>query len=133
MRPGDKFTDQRVRYIKQALMRGADPRAIARIERVSANTIRRIRDGETYNHVVVEGEDTMRRPLDIVGYAPEGEQAKYENGLKMPVPEVEDGVAEDLGQRMLLRQGMLNGLPKSVETPVGETAEQRAKRMLGVD
>jgi hypothetical protein len=132
MRAGDKFTDQRVRYIKQALMRGADPRAIARIERVSANTIRRIRDGETYNHVVVEGEDSMRRPLDIQGYEPLGVQARNENGLAMPVPEVDAGLAEMLGAKMMERQAANAGLPRAPEAQVEETAEQRAKRLLGV-
>lgn len=72
MRPGEKFSDERVRLIKRLLARGSDPVAIARIERVNANTIRRILRGESYNAVSEPEFDAwiaQRRPVDL-GYDP---------------------------------------------------------------
>ena len=73
-RPGQVFTEERVKWLKMALLEGAHPVALARVLGVSANTIRRIRDGETYNWVVVPGEDRMRVPIVLEDrHRPEGE------------------------------------------------------------
>lgn len=101
----EKFTEARVVQIKQALMRGTDPVLIARIEGVSANTIRRIAKGETYNHVRVVGEERIpgRAPMTIVDYHPTGQ------GVVTPavyLPEVSpEVVAESERKLQILMEG----------------------------
>ena len=64
------FSHAQATEIKKALIKGVHPTALARVYRCSTETIRRMKRGETYNHVVVEGEDSMRPPIDYVAEAP---------------------------------------------------------------
>lgn len=87
MKQGERFSDERVRGIKEALIRGTHPRAIARQEGVNLNTIIRIRDGDTYAGVKVFGEEMLRKSVVFVGlYEPKGEQVR--NNVVVPVPEM---------------------------------------------
>lgn len=74
MKQGQKFSDERVRFIKELLIQGTHPRAIARMEGCNTNTILRIRDGDTYAGVKVAGEEGMRPPLEVRDYRPVGVQ-----------------------------------------------------------
>lgn len=73
MKQGQKFSRQRVVMLKKEMLRGTPDVVLARMERVSANTIRRMRLGETYGDVVVEGEESLRPPIDV-HYVQDGEQ-----------------------------------------------------------
>ncbi len=73
MKQGQKFSRQRVVMLKKEMLRGTPDVVLARMERVSANTIRRMRLGETYADVVVEGEESLRPPIDVF-YVQDGEQ-----------------------------------------------------------
>jgi hypothetical protein len=131
MQPGQRFSEAKVRAIKQALMRGVHPRVLARLEGVSANTMWRIKNGETYNHVKVEGEDAMRPPLDFVDYKPEGEQFEVRRDV-MPLPPatMSDEEAEAMAQRLIHGNVPLGDRDKRLAEMDEETRE-RAKRFLG--
>jgi hypothetical protein len=89
------LTEREVREVKRALVRGSHPTAIARILGRSAETIRRIMRGETWNHVQVEGEEGLRPALryeDLAGLGrrPEGLPVVVEGLGEGRVKEIED-------------------------------------------
>lgn len=102
MKPGQKFSRQRVVALKQAMLMGASDTALARIEKVAANTIRRMRLGETYADVVVEGEESLRPAIDI-SYVGEGEQVDRRI-VARPVPLVPDDEIAAMEARLLAHQ-----------------------------
>lgn len=124
------FTDERVREIKLSLLRGSDPVSLARLERCSASTIRRIRDGETYNHVVVEGEDAMRKPLRIVEYDPKSVKT-VEEARAVIVPQVSEEKYRAMEADVLghVKEMEFKKALKDANDPV----MAQAKRMLGLD
>lgn len=64
------FTVSQVIAIKRALISGAPITALARWYKVSAETIRRIKRGETYNHIDVAGEDSLRPTIILTEFDP---------------------------------------------------------------
>lgn len=106
MKQGEKFSDARVRAIKLALMRGTHPRAIARAEECNLNTIIRIRDGDTYAHVKVAGESTLRPELVVGEYVPEGEQLAQRGPTQ--VPTMTQAEVDALEQELLEHQAAVN-------------------------
>src|SRR5439155_24135221 len=65
MNPGEKLPDDAVRWAKRQLLAKTSQETVARALRVSVNTIGRIKRGVTYQHVVVEGEERLRKPLEV--------------------------------------------------------------------
>lgn len=107
MRQGDKFSDERVRQIKLALLRGSHPRAIARLEGVMTATIVRIRDGETYKHVKVAGEEGLRPEVVAVDYDPKGPRVDG-RAIPMAVVPISDEEIAAAEQRLLGVQAAVN-------------------------
>lgn len=136
VKQGEKFTDERVRWVKGQLVEGVHPRALARFLRVSLNTVLRIKNGETYLHVQVEGEEMLRPGLAYmkvdVGGLDEG------SGIKRPVATsmvstITEEEVDEMEKRLLVFQGEVDakGGPKALEGVSPEVAAQ-AKRMLGL-
>lgn len=127
MRPGQKFSRHRVVELKQAMLLGAGDTALARIEKVAANTIRRMRLGETYADVVVEGEESLRPAIDI-SYVGTGEQVAQRT-VARPVEMVPDDEIEAMGQRMMNRQERMAEAPKALagKEPDASLTEEELK------
>jgi len=94
------FTDEEARWVKEQLIAGAHPTALARVYGVSAETIKRIRRGETYNHVRVEGEEALRPvivPVDM-STAPQRVQSRMNVPIRgMSEEEIAESAARVMG------------------------------------
>ncbi len=119
MKKGQSFSDERVRHLKTLMIRGADPVALARLEGVSANTLWRMKKGETYNHVRVEGEDSMRAPINLPDYDPTHRGEVNDRALSIPLPANNPDWDADA---MLAR--IMAGKPSPVEGIPDDIAEQ---------
>lgn len=99
------FTVSQVMAIKRALIGGAHVTALARWYKCSAETIRRIKRGETYNHIEVEGEECLRPPIALMEFNPG-------DGTREPLPlpagrrAMSDEQAEAETRRMEIAMGL---------------------------
>jgi hypothetical protein len=83
MQPGQKFSDERVKALKMALLRGVHPRVLARVEGVNLNTILRMRNGETYAGVKVFGEERLRPQISYEDVQTAGEQVSKSEAVML--------------------------------------------------
>jgi hypothetical protein len=132
VKPGQKFARHRVIELKKAMLMGASDTALARIEKVAANTIRRIRLGETYADVVVEGEEALRPVIDIT-YVPTGPQVEQRTVVR-PVELVPNDELAEMEARVLAHQEKVEQAREAVRAkdPKEELSEEevRAKARL---
>lgn len=129
MKQGQRFGDDTVRWIKESLLSGTHPRAIARHLGVSLITVQRIKDGDTYTGVRVEGEEGLRPKLVLVN-APEGSvlARKTAEVAMAPIAPMTEEAIEAMGKELLERQeridrgepGDLGGAKKPWESPEAE-------------
>lgn len=95
-----KLTAEQVVHIKKCLLEGFLPVEIAHVYGVGKETIARIKRGETWAHIRVEGEEVMQRPNRL--------EAQQRESAKMP-PELalDAGRIEEAKQRTLRELGHL--------------------------
>lgn len=134
MKRGEMFSDLAVRGIKEALLRGTHPKALARLHHCGPGTIIRIRDGETYKHVKVEGEEMFWKELDFIGA--DGPGVGELAGRKLPVvvekTERElDEMAEESLRLLGIGVGQDTG-PAGAPTVAADPLEAQARDMLGL-
>jgi len=134
----ERFTDEKVRHIKRALLRGTHPLVIAQAERCSEATIWRIKTGRTYNHVVVAGEAELRPKVELVDYVPVGMEEKQT--MKAVVEPMSEAQLEQRQREILERlengrkaDEMFERARARVEAALEENAElaEQKKKLLG--
>ena len=134
MKQGEKLTDSAVRWAKQSLIAGSHPRAVARTLRVSLNTVIRMRDGDTYVHVVVPGEESLRPQLAWAEEPPRDVVVGKEPKFALP-PRNEALERESLRLLGLNMDGTKIGLSDGPKMATDEEEEKfkAEMRALGVD
>lgn len=114
MKAGERFSVETVKGIKRMMLRGARDIPIARLMKCSANTIRRIRSGETYGWIVVEGEEMLRPKIEGVEYDP-FEPEVEERSMRVAVAMPTDEEIEETERMLLEHQAKVRTLPKKEE------------------
>lgn len=92
--------EEKVRRAKQMLLEGKSPLYIARLLDCNVETIRRYKRGESRVRVVVEGEESLRSPIDL--------DAELEAIKAAPTPSPAESIAGAEGSLARLLAG-LNG------------------------
>lgn len=87
------FSDAQARAIKINLIEGVSMTTLARLNRCSVETIRRMKAGLTYRHVVVVGEEMLRPDIELLPL-PENKVPAFLGKTAMQLEiEEEDGLA----------------------------------------
>ncbi len=127
MKKGDRLSDATVRWAKKALLAGSSPRAVARHLGCGLITVIRMRDGDTYAGVRVEGEEALRPQVEVVD-GPPPELALRKDGAELVLPEL----SEERQREMERELERVFGIRASGGTPEPvDPVQAEADRMLG--